>query len=264
MKYVTTDLTKWGAGLGVVLQPGDIDNNFWELRSALNDLLANIPAGVGIFSITQNADKSIQFNMTNGTTIGPIQWPTTEFHDRGDWQPNTFYGVLDIVRQAGVGLYKVNLSHISGTAFNGSATDSNGNLLYLQMFAFQAPENIVYDIGFGYSGVLKDIPTSIDRIWEEPIVRKILLPVMPAAGAYHRAYLRVAPTTVAQSWTLYQNSTAIGTLACAIGSNAPAIVITADVTFNPTTDRIGLGRQATDDAVAGGLSLVLAAQQVLG
>lgn len=262
--FRTDDGTKWGSGKGSDLSASEIDLNFWQFMQAINNLIANPSKPVEIVSITMSGSR-MTFNMSDNTTIGPIFLPVLEFHWRGDWQPTTSYDELDIFRVAGQGLYLVEINHTSTATFNENAADeSSANPLYLKMFAFAPAENVVYDIGFFYPGVLKDLPTSFERIYEEPIVRHILLPVVPAAGSFHRAYLRIAATTAEQHFTLYQNGTNIGAIHFNIGSNAGTVTLNEDVDLTANVDRLGCGRQAVDDATAGGLSLVLAAQQVLG
>lgn len=238
-----------------------IDENFTNLKNAINDLIANPSSPVEIISITNDGNK-LFFNKSDSTTIGPVYMPILEPHWRGDWQPTTVYDALDVFRKPGIGLYFVQIGHTSDTTFNPAAVDTaSGNPLYLEMFVFAPAENIVYDMGFFYPGVLKDIP--FDTIYEEPIVRKILIPITPAIGSIHRAHMRIAPTTAAQAFTIYQTGTPIGSINVAIGANEGTITITADVSLT-NTDRLSVGRQAVDDATAGGLSVVLAAQQVLG
>lgn len=257
------DASRWGNGKGSNLTATDYDINNWNLKTAVENLIDNPPAAVKPISITVTGFAAT-FNYDDGTAIGPVYLPVLEFHDRGDWAPDTVYEGLDIVSVAGVGLYKVGANHTSGSTFDPTATDSSGDLLYNLLIAYAPAQNVVYDMGYFYPGVLKDIPTSYDRIFEEPVVRKILLPVTPAANSYHRARMRTAASTSAQDFNLYQNETVIGTVHFNVGSQTGTVTINADTLFTANVDTLGLGRQAVDDAVAAGLSIVLAAQQVLG
>src|ERR1700687_838928 len=261
--FRTSDVTKWGSGFGSDLSASQIDTNIWNLKTAIENVIANPAAAQTVISITSGG-TAMTFNMSDGTSIGPIQMPVLEFHWRGDWQPTVSYDQLDIFSVAGVRLYAVQINHTSAVVFNETAVDLvSGNPIYLKMFAFAPAANIVYDIGFYYPGVLKDISSAVDRIYEEPIVRKILLPAIPTAGSFHRAYLRIAPTTAAQGFILYQGDTNIGSVSFSIGSNVGVVTVNVDTTFTANVDRLGLGRQAANDATAGGLSVVFAAQQVL-
>jgi hypothetical protein len=241
-----------------------IDQNFKNLRDALNSLINNPGEPIGVVSATIDGRK-LTFNLSNSTTIGPFYLDFPELHNRGNWEPDISYDELDIFRKPGIGLYMVQINHISASTFDKNAVDiASGNPLYLEMFAFAPAENIVYDMGFFYPAVLKDIPSSIDRIYEEPIIRTILLPVVPTIGSFHRARMRIAPTTAAQDFTLYQNGTSIGSVHVAIGANEGSVTLTADTTFTADVDVFECSRQAIDDATASGFSLMLAAQQVLG
>lgn len=263
--YRTDDFARWGSGKGSNLTPHEVDLNVWELWQTINDIVANPPEAVSIVSVSQSADKTqLTFNTSDNETIGPFTLPVLEFRWRDIWEPDTLYEVLDIFQVPGVGLYAVVANHTSEATFDKNATTgSPAAAVYKEMFVFAPSQNIVYDMGYYYPGVLKDIPTDVDRIFEEPIVRKILLPVVPMTGSYHRARLRTPASTDAQDFTIYQNSTGIGTIHFEIGENDGTVIINTDVNFTANVDVFGFGRQSTDDAVAAGLSVVFAAQQVI-
>lgn len=262
--YRTDDGARWGSGKGSNLTPREVDLNIWELRSAIDDLLANPPEAVSIVSITQSDDKTqLTFNTSDGETIGPFTLPVLEFRWRDQWEPDTLYEVLDVFQVPGVGLYAVTANHTSASLFDKNATvGSPAVAVYKEMFVFAPAQNVVYDMGYWYPGVLKDFP--YDRFVEEPVVRRLYLPVVPTVGSYHRARLRVAPTTAAQDFILYQNTTNIGNVHFEIGENTGTVTIDGDVNFAANVDVFEIGRQAVDDATAAGLSIVLAAQQVVG
>lgn len=263
--YRTNDGARWGSGKGSNLTPTEVDLNIWELRTAIDDLVANPPEAVSIVSVSQSADKTqITFNTSDSETIGPFTLPVLEFRWRDAWEPDTLFEVLDIFQVVGVGLYAVVANHTSGSVFDKNmVVGSPPTAVYKEMFVFAPAANVVYDMGFGYAGVLKDIPSSITMIYEEPIVRNVLLPVVPALGGIHRAHMRVAPTVVVQNFIIYQTGTAIGTISVPVGANEGTVTISADVNL-VNTDRLSVGRQGVDDATAAGLSVVLAAQQVVG
>jgi hypothetical protein len=264
--YRTDDGTKWGTGKGSNLTPAEVDDNIWELRTAIDAVIASPPVAVSIVSVSQSDDKTqLTFNTSDSESIGPFTLPVLEFRWRDIWEPATLYEVLDIFQVPGVGMYAVVANHTSAGVFDKNAVSGSPPVvLYKEMFVFAPAQNIVYDMGFYYPGMLKDIPGSVDRIYEEPIARKILLPVVPMSGSFHRAHLRTPASTAVQDFVIYQNSTNIGTVHFEIASNAGTVTINADVNLIADVDMLGVGRQGADDAVAAGLSIVFAAQQVIG
>lgn len=264
--YRTNDPSSRWTGKGSNLTPAEVDGNIYELRRAIDAIIASPPTAVNPVSITQSNDKTqFTFNMSDGETLGPIDLPILEFRWRDQWEPDTLYEVLDIFQVVGVGLYAVTVNHTSASTFNKTATTGSPPAsVYKEMFEFAPLQNVAYDMAYYYPGVLKDIPGTINRIVETPIARKILLPAAPAAGTYHRARLRTPASTNAQDFILYQNDTNIGTVHFAIGSQAGTVTINSDVTMVANVDTFGVGRQAVDDAVAAGFSVIIAAEQIFG
>lgn len=258
MKFVTDGA--WGTGLARVLNPDEIDTNFWELLSSLNNLIANPLQPVYVVSIAIEAN-ALTFNMSDGSTFGPLYIPTPAFHWRDEWTPDTFYQQMDVTKVTGVGLYFVLLNHLSGATFD-KTIQVSGNPALLEMFAFAPAPNLVYDIGFRYPGVLSLFPGSIAYIYEEPLVRKILLPVDAGPIASHQAYLDTPASSSNQIFNIFENDSIIGNITFAIGANIGIITLSADTTFLPG-NRLSIGRQVADDPVAAGLSVVFAAQQIV-
>lgn len=260
MLFRTNDSARWGGGTGVDLQPDEIDRNFWELLAAVNNLIANPTAPVSIVSVS-GSGNSITFNMSDATTIGPILLPVLQFHWRGEWTPTTVFETLDVFKKPGVGLYSVLQDHISLAIFDPALT-IDGDPVYLELFAFEPAANTIYDVGFCYPGLLSDISSDVIYFYQEPFVRKVLLPVTPALGAAHQAYLHEAPSTAAQHFIIYQNDVSIGFVHFNIGQNIGVVTITVDATF-VVGSRLAVGRQSSNDATAATLSVVFAAQQVV-
>lgn len=260
MLFRTNDSGRWGDGTGIDLEPSEIDRNFWELLESINNLIANPIAPVSIVSISSSANR-LTFHMSDGSTIGPVFMPVLQYHWRGDWLPETVFETHDTFKKTGVGLYMVLIDHVSLTTFDPGLT-IDGEPAYLEMFAFAPAANVIYDVGFTYAGLLSDISSDVTYLYQEPFVRKVLLPVTPALGAVHQAYLQEAPTTAAQDFIIYQNDVSIGTVHFDIGDNEGTITITVDVTFD-IGSRLAVGPPAVDDATASVLSIVFAAQQVV-
>lgn len=260
MLFRTNDAERWGAGTGIDLEPDQIDRNFWELLQYLNNLIANPGEPISIVSISSAANR-LTFHMSNGSTIGPVLMPVLQYHWRDDWIPATVYETLDVFKKTGVGLYQVLIDHISLATFDPGLT-IDGEPAYLEMFAFAPAANVIYDIGFCYPGLLSDISSDVVYFYQEPFVRRVLLPIVPAFGAMHQAYLNEAPSTAIQHFILYQNDVSIGSIHFTIGQHIGTVTINADTTFE-IGGRIAVGPPALADATAGTLSVVLAAQQVV-
>lgn len=259
--YRNNDATRWGNGVGRKLTSLEVDGNFWTLAQAIVALQTSAPQPNNISSITVVGSAMTIF-LDDGTTLGPFPLPVLQFRFRGDWVPSIAYSQLDIFVVPGVGVYMVLISYQEGTVFN--AGTLVGGLPALQLiFGIGTLATPIYDIGFYYPSLLADVPSDVSYLYQEPLVRKILLPAVPTVGSTHEAYLQNPATTNAQVLTIYQNGlTAIGTISFAIGANVGTVAITADTTFN-IGDRLAVGKPALSDATAEGLSVAFAGQQVI-
>jgi hypothetical protein len=136
MDYVTTDPNGRWSGLGRVLQPDEIDGNFYELRSDLDEVIANPPAAVYPVSVTTtDGGSKLTFNMSDGSTIGPISLPLQGLQWRGSWAASTSYNAFDVFQEPLVGLYLVLQPFTSGTIFD-DTIQVNNTAAMLQMFAY--------------------------------------------------------------------------------------------------------------------------------
>ena len=261
MLFVTNDGTRWGSGVARELVASEIDDNFWELRKALNDLIANPGSPVSIASIDPGSNGQITFNMSDGSAIGPITIPIPEIHWRDAWLPDVAYETMDVTSVAGVGLYWVLQDHVSAATFDKAFT-IGGNPAYLEMFAFAPPVNFAVDVGSYYPGVLKDVSSDVAYLYQEPFARSILIPATPFPGTAHQAYLQNVPTTEAQDFNIYQNDVVVGSIHFEIGANTGAVSIASDIALE-ISGRLAIGRQLVDDATAGGFSFEFAGTQVI-
>lgn len=259
MKFVTDGA--WGTGLGRVLNPDEIDQNFYDLLAQINSIINNPIEPVSIVSVSL-VGNALTFNMSDGNTIGPIYIPVPAFHWRDEWTPSTFFQEMDVFKKTGIGLYVVLQDHVSGTTFD-KTLQVGGEDALLEMFAFAPAENAVYDIYIRYPGVLSLFPGSIDYISNEPFPRAVLLPVNPGTIAAHQAWLDTPASTENQIFNLYANDSLIGNVTFLTGFNFGTVTLTGDTTFG-ISQKLGVARQTADDPVAAGLSIVLAAQQIIG
>ena len=65
----------WGAGKGANLTPAEVDGNFYELKTAIEDLQDNPPSAVGVANITGDGANLTIF-LEDSTTFGPFPLPT--------------------------------------------------------------------------------------------------------------------------------------------------------------------------------------------
>lgn len=110
----------WGPGKGSNLTPAELDANTHELRSELDDVIANPPTANSIETITQ-VGYTWTITLTDGTVLGPYPIPVAQFRWRGEWTPNTLYYELDVFRVTDVGLFSVMADHLSDAVFDGQA-----------------------------------------------------------------------------------------------------------------------------------------------
>lgn len=260
MLFRTTDTERWGAGIGRDFNADEIDRNFWELLSTVNDIIANPGAPVSIASITGSGNQ-LTFHMSDGSTIGPIFMPVLQFHWRDVWTPTTLYETLDVFRVVGMGLYMVLQDHISLANFDPNLTISS-EPAYLTLFEFAPVPNSNADIGFYYPGLLSDISSDVSYLYQEPMTRRILLPATALTGSTHQAYLQEQASVSAQDFNVYQNDVMAGSIHFAVGSHVGSVTLSADITFEIGA-RLAVSKPLVGDATAGGFSAVFAAQQIL-
>lgn len=110
----------WGVGLGVNLTPAQVDGNFYELRSDLDDVIANPPTPNNIASIAVSG-TAMTITLDDATELGPFPLPVLQFRWRGDWAPTTLYATLDSFAVAGYGIFSVLQDHTSAGSFDPDA-----------------------------------------------------------------------------------------------------------------------------------------------
>lgn len=110
----------WGTGIGVNLTPAQVDENFYELRGDLDDVIANPPTADGLASVSQSG-FSLTFHTTLGNQLGPITIPVVYTVWRGDWAPFTLYSAADIFRVVDEGIFSVLQDHTSAATFDPDA-----------------------------------------------------------------------------------------------------------------------------------------------
>jgi hypothetical protein len=123
----------WGAGKGANLQAAEVDNNFWSLAEAINDLINDPPQANGIGAINVSGTQ-MTIVLNDGSIMGPFTLPVLTFRWRGEWQPSTPYAQLDVFTVEASGIYFVLIPYTSGPAFDPNVTDGSGNPVLQQLF----------------------------------------------------------------------------------------------------------------------------------
>lgn len=126
-------LGPWGAGKGANLQPSEVDNNFWSLGQAIVSLQNNPALPNGIASISVSGTQMTIY-LNDGTVLGPYTLPVLTFRWRGEWQPTTAYAELDVFTVKDIGIFLVQIDHVSPFEFDPNMTDGSGNPYLLQLF----------------------------------------------------------------------------------------------------------------------------------
>jgi hypothetical protein len=226
--YKTTDLLKWGVGLGRRLHASEVDTNFWNIRQTLNDILSNPTAPNNIDHFSIDANNNLIVHMADATTftIGPL--PIAEFHDRGAFAA-VHYNYGDIFT-SGTGLYMVIQEHNGVLPFNPAATGISGPL-YRLLFDASGLTMTYLDDGYPADGVtlntfevfsvadvgvflvLSDHPavnpfdqTALDGDGN-PLYKKIFSPIQTAIARIQFQYPGSFPADSSLMWKLIQDDT---------------------------------------------------------
>lgn len=110
----------WGAGKGSNLTPAEVDENFYELRTDLDDVIANPPTANSIETITASG-FTWTVTLTDGTELDPLPVPVVYTVWRGDWTPLTLYSAADLFRVEDQGIFAVLQDHTSAATFDPDA-----------------------------------------------------------------------------------------------------------------------------------------------
>jgi hypothetical protein len=140
IKYCTTDLAKWGVGLGRLLHDFEVDDNFFDFESqlaAFNDHLSGLV--VSLASITFTPPNQLFFHLTDSTILGPFTLPTATWNltnlPTGAWLPSNVYVPYDVFNDNGT-VYLVARNYTSGLTFDPNVTDGMGHNLLSPIVTF--------------------------------------------------------------------------------------------------------------------------------
>lgn len=140
----------WGAGIGANLTPAQVDVNFYNLKTSVEDLVDNPvqPVNIADISVTGN---QLTITLEDASVFGPFTLPIAEFRDRGEWVALEDYVYGDIFTQT-TGLYLVLQDHTAGGVFNPAAANGFGPL-YRLLFDASGMTMTFLDAGYPATGV---------------------------------------------------------------------------------------------------------------
>lgn len=107
----------WGTGVGRGLTAPEIDTNFYNIVTVVDDLVAHPIAPKQIASITLDG-TDLNFHLDDGSVIGPLPFPAVAWSWRGNFVGGAGYSRLDWLNVPGSGVYLVLEAHTAGTTFN--------------------------------------------------------------------------------------------------------------------------------------------------
>jgi hypothetical protein len=128
--YVTTDPSGRWTGSGAPILPAQVDENFYELREAIDSAVLAEP--VSIASI-DSAGSIMTIHYSNGSST-TIDMPVATYNSRGEWAALTVYAVGDsfyVLSTGSISAYVVAVAHTSGSTFDDTSVDvTTGKKLY--------------------------------------------------------------------------------------------------------------------------------------
>jgi hypothetical protein len=235
--FRTLDVLRWGAagglGTGGNLTSLQLDENFWELLTRVQNLETNPPEAVSIQSFTI-VGSQMEINMTNGDTQGPFTLPIAIFRDVGEWVNDLPLLPLDFFSVPNRGWYRTRIAHTtpaSPAIFDPDAIDEDsgsptfGQNLYALVFGEDAA---IYVVGFFYPGKpglgIEEDTAMAGHCFVHPVT---LLAGLPGS----KAKLRVA-SSIDLTFPIYKNDvTEIGSVDFADGETEGTFTFAADVDF---------------------------------
>lgn len=276
LTFRTDDDTRWGTGNGTDLTAVQVDLNFWAVQVAIDAIEAATQTTVSIDFITQPAGGNQFFvHLTNHSILGPFTIPASQWRPRGDWQPLTAYAAFDTVSDGGA-LYLVLQPITSAATFDPFA---QFNLASVYALILSAPaDGVPTDGVVGQRLVFKGGSPNFSG-WENEYVRLALfVPGQPQAGSTLLQYcvtdnmqlpaglagsvaFSATPSTTTQSFPLFKNGVAIGSIIFNGSGSSPSDVDVSfpdDVSFVPG-DIITLNAPPAPDANQANISITLLA-----
>jgi hypothetical protein len=252
MTFRTNDYTRWGSGQGSNLSAAEVDVNFWTLYSALTALQDHALTTENQIDYFSVAGNQLFVTMMDHMVFGPYTLPTASWNFRGPWSSTTSYHAMDVVTDSG-SVYLVLATFTSASTFDPGATIGIGQQCYGLLLSSPQDELptggvdgqvlMVVDPGSptGYPQTAWVTQTRLLALFIEgtPLTDELLLRfecveamTWPAGLTGSRASSATPPTTD-QTYALYKNGTAIGSLTFTPSPEAVDIDFPTAITFTP-------------------------------
>lgn len=226
----------WGAGKGANLTAAEVDNNFWDLEQAVENIAANPPTVDNIDEITISG-QDLTFHFDSARTIGPITVPLGRIVWRGDWAASTAFLPAELFEAVDPttlvkGLYFVNRAFTSGLAFDPDLGTGIGGALPYASFVLTVPDKVriawFWPTKPGQGLPILESSGDFAPMFSFLTVDSFYL---PAGLTGSRAKLRSFPQ-FATSYNLRKNGDIIGSVNFAGGSHTPTFTFSDTVQFD--------------------------------
>jgi hypothetical protein len=279
LTFRTSDVTRWGGGLGSDLSAVQVDLNFWTLFAAVDALEATSGAGAGIDFINQPSGGNVFFiHLTDHRVLGPFTIPTAQWNPRGAWAPTTNYAAYDVVSNDG-SLYLIVIPHTSGATFSAFATDGLGHNLYNLILT--NPADMLPTGGTPGQRLVKSTSSPFETEWLDDHIRlNVFVEGMPQPAETLMQFLVVdhmtlpsgligsvifqgIPSETSVTYTLFQNASAIGTITFNGPSPIDIVVAFAALVHCVPGDVLSLVAPAVPDAAQSNISFTFLATLTL-
>lgn len=272
LDFRTDDNSKWGTGNGADLLPEQVDNNFWKLYTAIQDVESAQRNGAGIDYMQLVGGNQLYVHLTDHRVLGPFTIPATVWRPRGVWQPLTNYFPLDVTSDNGA-LYITNVAHTSAATFSPNATDGLSHDLYTLLLT--QPQDMLPNGGTIGQRLAKASGSPYATQWETDHIR--LAPQIMGQPTDSETVMRYAvtdhmtlpsgltgsvayaatPAAASAEFDIEQNGTFIGSITF-LPSGGPTVNFATDVAFTPG-DIITIVAPSPPDAALADISFTLRA-----
>jgi len=221
--FRTTDLGQWGTGKGANLAPVEVDQNFWNVSQAIQQIELLEPNNIAMITVSGN---TMTITMDDAT-VYTFTLPTATFKFTGPWLPTFQYRANDLFT-ADNSLYFVNRDHISDTDFNPNAGDVQGPFASMVM-----PFPTTFSVGFSFPGSpgfgIEANEYEAQAMWSYRADRAFYLPI-GLTGSVGGLYIQAAADMV---FPIMRNDEPLGEINIAAGTVAVTFNFAAVEQFMP-------------------------------
>jgi hypothetical protein len=267
----------WGGGQGSNLTAAQVDENFFDLFSAITALQDHSLTSENQIDYFATAGNQLYVHMMNHEVFGPYTLPTAQWNFRGPWTALTTYNFMDVFTANGA-VYLVifpptGTPYTSASTFSANANDGSGHNYYGLLLAQPEDElptggTVGQVLAMATGSPYNTEWSSLTRVFglfvagtplSDELLLQYIIPeemTFPSGLTGSEAYCGTEPTTD-QVFNLYQNGVAIGSITFS-PSPSTNFTLTAAVTFNPG-DKLTLVAPSSVDPHMANISITLVA-----